>query len=235
MKNFTHDNWRKKRSYLIVFFTILGLSFSSLSQGVENSDEPSSYPRIIAEKSPLYPKIFFNYSYVNALGNYRQFQHQEGIDFPAMRLGFSFEVGNIFWINRLKMNPDSRFKFGIYVVYHELGFLFGKTKTNSNTMHNSSGVKAGPLLSYNPMGALLVNIKATLEPTAIIQGEYLFFRGGVGFDVRYKNIFMGLNFSFGRTGRYGDLSDYSEGIPYFNTSVMRLSFGLNLKPLKEKR
>ena len=230
MKAFIYNNFRRSRKtqYLLVFFMVLGISFASISQNVDNDRKLSSHPRTIHQNAPLYPRFFINYSYVSPIGSYRHTQSQNGIDFPAMRIGFSFEAGSIFWINKIKVDP--KLKFAIYVVYQELGFLFGENKA----VHNFNGAKVGPLLSYNPIQALLINIKGTIEPMAIIQNESLYFRGGFGFDIRYKDVFVGLNFSFGRTNEvaYINSSSYSSS---FNTSIMRLSFGLNLKPLKEKR
>lgn len=234
-------NKKSKRTYLrfVIALVVLSFSFPSLSLSPSLPPFPSSHPN--DKNQPLYPQLFINYSYLSGIGKYRHPQYSSSyslqideygsskqieheVEFPGIRTGFSFEIGSVFWINSWKLNHG--FKLGISATFQEIGFLFGKTGNNNKAIHVFNTAKGGPILSYNPIDALLINVKATLEPTAIFSEEETLIRGGIGIDVRYKRISIGLSFSSGNT---------SQPIPFdiggsnarFSTNIMRFSFGLN--------
>ena len=233
--------------FLIVLVAVLGFSNISISQSSINEHPPIQNLSINDKlEKPFYPRFFISYSFINAIGKFRKGQYFSTpyppdisdymesdtyeSELPAMGLGFSFEIGNIFWIRKLKLKPQ--LKLGILAVYQDFQFIFEKNNNVGGKSIQYNAIKAGPIFSYNPIGALLIDIKGTFEITVNAEADGPFFRGGVGMDLRYKRLSLGLDFSFGEEG-YETESSFSSH--QFSTSIMRITFGLNFLPLKDKK
>lgn len=246
MDTFTKRENILKRHFLIVLLLILCNSQFSFSQNKVKTNSTIQNLAINDHiEKPFYPKFFINYSFINAIGKFRNDQYYSApyppdeseymesdnyeASMPGMGVGFSFEIGNIFWVRKLKLNPQ--LKLGIMAVYQDFQFIFEKNNTEGSKSIQYNVVKGGPIFSYNPIGALLIDVKGTLELTINAEDEGPFFRGGVGMDLRYKRLSLGLDFSFGKDGFDMD-SGYEEH--HFSTSIMRITFGLNFLPLKDK-
>ncbi len=239
MNRNSNQKYRINFPWAVVLCALIGFSFVSFSQ--EKTIEEPPY-KLKAEK-PFYPRFFINYSYINPIGKFRRGQEfstpypPEEVEYmgdtyessmPAMGLGFSFEVGNLFWIRKLDFHP--KLKFGIMAVYADIQFLFEKNNTHNDEILNFVAAKVGPYVSYNPIGALLINFRPTLEFTVgANNSEQMYLRGGAGIDIRYKRLSLGLDFSFGKEG-FNLESSY--GSHHFSTSIMRVTFGLNFLQVK---
>lgn len=233
------------RRLLILLLAVLGFSQIAISQSTKDMNPQINdvVPINTKLEKPFYPKFFISYSFMRAIGKFREGQYYSApyppdeIDYtgsdtyesslPAMGVGFSFELGNIFWIRKLELKPQ--FKFAILAVYHDFQFIFNKENGSGENGIQYQAVKVGPLFSYNPIGALLIDVKATLEITADFEEGGAFLRTGVGMDLRYKRLSLGLDFCFGQEGFN---SDVGYGAHHFSTSMMRVTFGLNFLPLK---
>lgn len=240
--------------FLIVLLMLLGYSQTSIAQNTINEKHSVEVLSIKdGLEKPFYPKFIVNYSFLSAIGKFREGQYysapypsndlEDGVPYnyeasiPPMGAGFSFEIGNIFWLKAPK--PNRKLKFGILVIYHDFQFIFNKNDTGEKRNIVSEGIKVGPLFSYNPIGALLLDVRATAEFTLNHPHYDLFdpfqstlmIKGGIGIDARYKRISLGLDFCFGNDGIKDDVV-YKEH--HFSTSIMRITFGLNIFPLEDE-
>src|SRR5690606_16552918 len=119
MDTYINQKYRIKKLILITLLVMMGSGFRSFSQSNVDDKFSLEVPSIKKEK-PFYPKFFFDYSIISGVGKYRHGQNYSApyppdevdymdsdtyeSEFPAMKTGFAFEVGNIFWLNSLKLN-----------------------------------------------------------------------------------------------------------------------------------
>lgn len=124
----------------------------------------------------------------------------------AITAGAQFEVGTIFYINKLKI--ADKLKLGIDVNYLSFsGFANRETMKNDNKSDSyfTAGAKVGPCLSYNIVDYLVADVYFKVHPHMFIIGETenhnydgeTQFKVGTsfGFNVRYKFIMAGCEFA----------------------------------------
>jgi hypothetical protein len=124
----------------------------------------------------------------------------------AITAGALFEVGTIFYINKLKI--ADKLKLGIDVNYLSFsGFANRETMKNDNKSDSyfNAGAKIGPCLSYNIVDYLVADVYFKVHPHMFIVGEtenhnydgenQFKFGTSFGFNVRYKFIMLGCEFT----------------------------------------
>lgn len=188
------------------------------------------------------PKFFFGFSYDIPLGEYRDDPHKGGegyypyygYNWPRkITGGLSFEIGNMFWFDKLKFLPE-KMNLGVMVVYINPHFM----------MSDAGGIdifpfpgfdltdiilsfKVGPTFAYNIAKNLFLEADFTLEPAFYFRessAPVLLLRYSPRINIRFRPIYLGVDFSFGRYQR----KEFNESQYHtYSLNQMRITLGFN--------
>jgi hypothetical protein len=162
----------------------------------------------LAQSSGLENKFYFRFGYVNSTKGYLGIDEEDyDIWDYVTKVGSSFELGSIFMLNSITM-PEG-LGIGINVDYTEISANFLTfTDYDETLMVLKLAAKAGPSLSYNPVGDLVLDVfvKVQLPLLGLAMDTedsssdeiYIGFGGfgvATGFNVRWNFIMAGFEFN----------------------------------------
>lgn len=186
------------------------------------------------------PKFFFGFSYDIPLGAYRDDSHNDGEYYYDEEIwprkvtgGVSFEVGNMFWFDKLSFLPE-KMKLGAMVVYFNPHFMMSDVGgmeifpfPGFDLTDFILSFKLGPTFAYNIARNLFLETDFTLEPSFYFRDNsdpVLLLRYSPRINLRFRPVYLGVDFSFGTYQR----KEYNEN-QYHKHSLnqMRVTFGFN--------
>ena len=221
----------KFKSLLLLSVFLLFAQVDTFAQ--EDKAETDSLISLDKQKAPprVFPQFFFGWSYINPLGKYGKGKSVEMADgtteqFRGMKLGFSFELGYIYWLEQLKF-PRDNMKFGFRTVYFSPQFIF-KNSYDLNQADFNNSFKVGPSFAYNPSGYLILEADLFVGPTLFYNGYWdnlnLLLNYGFQLNARFNPVYIGIGVTFGKyTLENPSLKDRFE-VP---TTRMEVTFGFN--------
>lgn len=162
------------------------------------------------------PKFFFGFSYIKPIGAFARDDHyydpytyyqEDEIPYSLIKGGVSFEFGNMFWFNRIKILPE-KMKLGVMVVYFNPQFFMDEGAEFPAYIIPGIGVtdfvltfKVGPTFAYNIARNLFLETDFTFEPSFYFRnlGSPVFMmRYSPRINLRYRAVYIGVDFSFGK-------------------------------------
>lgn len=227
-----------------LFVFAMVVLFTSMTFAQDSGDLRPSQAQ---NNGDLENQFYFRFGYSNPSWQYYGLDGKS--DFPdgARKFGGVFELGSIFYINRLKIADGVR--LGINADYISITAQVFDLSDEVNLANVFIGSKVGLAFSYNPVSTLVIDAIAKLNPVwgagigVQVDGEmdgdediYLGFMGikySIGINVRWSVIMIGFEYNPGSmklqndsgSGEYfGNLNDGSDKTPM---SYCNFTFGFS--------
>ena len=161
-----------------------------------------SIPSIAQDSGDLENQFYFRFGWASPSWTYYGFDKDDFADEDDVRrFGGIFELGSIFYINRLKMADGLR--LGIDVNYLSISAHAFDVTDNLNLGNLLIGSKVGPVLSYNLVGSLIFDVFAKINP--VWAAGTVIDDGDIDEDNDVFIGYMGINYSFGANIRWAIL------------------------------
>ncbi|MEX2482988.1 MAG: hypothetical protein WED10_00410 [Brumimicrobium sp.] len=171
----------------------------------------------------------------NSVKDVKSFKKRHG----GMNRGMGFSVGRIFYLNSIdvsRIGLNDQFKIGIDANYFNYTFINGYEAKNEGTLFENNythfiSIGLGGILSYNPVGKLILDFKIGLEPGFVTYdyskdsyydeydnqyfresffGESFALRKKIGLYARYRPFTVGFCVNWGRVNLNAEHKEYKE-------------------------
>ena len=160
-----------------------------------------SMPCFSQDTGDLENQFYFRFGYSNPSWKYYGLDGKDDFPDEARKFGGVFELGSIFYINRLKIRDGMR--LGINADYISISAQAFDFTDDLNIYNVFIGSKVGLVFSYNPTGKLVLDAVAKLNP---VWGAGIGIQEGGNIDEEDMYYgFMGLKYSLGVNIRWSIL------------------------------
>lgn len=226
---------------LFVFAMVVLFTSTTFAQ-----DSGDLSPSPAQNNGDLENQFYFRFGYSNPSWKYYGFDGKEDFSDEVRRFGGVFELGSIFYINRLKIGDGLR--LGINADYLSISAHAFDVTDNLNLYNVFIGSKVGLVFSYNPTGKLVLDAVAKVNPiwgagTGLDDGDmdqetdifvgYMGIKYSIGLNVRWSILIFGFEYNPGSmklandtgSGDYlGNANDDSDKTPM---PAMNFTFGFS--------
>jgi len=240
-KIINNQNIKKmKNTYLALFIALITI-FSAQAQLTGGGKKDKVNTKGKTEKGVFDNSFYWTFSSSSATGDFAldiddidDFDKGRG----GMGGGFGTSIGSIIYLNNIDFHEQ--IKVGIDVTYLNWVMLFAAdVETPADGSTHFFSMKVGPLVSYNPIDNVLIDLRLTLQPSTIIyintiedgydeygqnykyiMGAGSKIRTGLGLNVRYRPFTIGFELSSGKVS----LKDMDYGDKYTKRKTGRFDF-----------
>jgi len=205
-----------------------------------------SIPCFSQDAGDLENQFYFRFGYSNPSWKYYGLDGKDDFPDEARKFGGVFELGSIFYINRLKIADGMR--LGINADYISISAQAFDFSDDLNLYNVFIGSKVGLVFSYNPTGKLVLDAVAKLNPVwgagiGIQEGGnideedmyygFMGFKYSLGVNIRWSILIFGFEYNPGSmklqndggSGEYfGNAKDDSDKTPM---PYMNFTFGFS--------
>jgi len=221
----------KKLYLLVLSIAIASIAMAQVTGGgkVTEQSQPVTVVKKKADKGVFKNTFYFAWATASPKGRMNKTANSLNdivtYGYGGMASGLSFTMGSNFYfkeIDMTKLGMSDQFKLGLDVTYSSATICKKLNETLIDGIEDLNlfygAIKIGPVLSFNPVGKLVIDAKFTLQPTVVnyynrfsayrqlynanyyesVEGTAFKLRKGLGIYARYRPLMIGFELSWGK-------------------------------------
>jgi len=219
------------KKLILLILLVSGGLYTVKAQITGGGTEKSEPAAAAVQKKAVFKNSFYiTFAKATAKGDFaKEVLNQADIEGGngGMSKGYGLNIGQVFYFNKLdlaKIGLPDNLKVGLDVTYLSGLACFAPNPEGTSGLSQDfrtifSAMKIGPLISYNPIDKLIVDLKITFQPTSAnyentyitgyntefgtveynnVGSTFFTLRKGFGLYARYKPLVMGFESSWGK-------------------------------------